>query len=217
MKQLYLSLLFIFFGLSSSYSQQAPITFGLGKPLELNKNAGVSGSPYLLPDFQKSELVTPGGRSLNNVQLRYNIYNQTIECSVDQQVYDVSDSIARFHFVESFEYPNIFIRIKSPQIKKPQAQFFEIIYKGKVSLVKAIELDISSGVDWYTKKAVKKFVIKSEYYALVNNELSKLGTNKKSVLNALGNSAKAKGYIDANNDVDFLSDTSLTKLFQYLN
>ena len=139
-----------------------------------------------------------------------------LECSVDQQIYNISDSIARFHFVESFEYPNIFIRIKSPQIKKLQAQFFEIIYQGSISLVKAIDVNISSNEDWYTKKTVKKFVIETEYYAFVNNELSKLGTNKKSVLNALGNSAKAKSYIDTN-DVDFLSDTSLTKLFQYLN
>jgi hypothetical protein len=44
----------------------------------------------------------------------------------------------------------------------------------------------------------------------------KLGTNKKSILSALGNNTKAKSYMDTN-DVDFLSDTSLTKLFQYLN
>jgi hypothetical protein len=206
--------LFISFQLGSiSYAQQSSLTIGLGKPLQTTSRTDISGSPYMFDEFQKGQLITQGGRSLSNVAIRYDIVSQSVEYLTDNQVYDITDSVAQFQYIDSTSEKNKFLKLKPAGAK---ASFYKVIVPGKYALLKKFEISITSDEDWFTKKISKKYVKKEDFYLLEGGKVSKLGTSKKAITALFKDNADLKAVVNSDN-VDARSENSLVSFFQKIN
>lgn len=215
MKIVYIAISLLALNVSISRAQQSSLTIGLGKPLTTHSVTDVSGSPFLTDSFQNSDVTTPGGHKLSNVPLRYNVYDQTIEYMVNSQIYDVTDSITRFSFTDSLTRINTFIKPVFLS-KNGKTFYYKILVEGNSSLLKSYAAEITTEEDWYTKKITKKYVTKSEYFLLADNKVTKLGTNKRSFIEAFNNDPKVKVQLDKQAP-DFKNETSLIHFFEGLN
>ncbi len=209
MKIVYIAISLFLFTFSISKAQQASLTIGLGKPLTSHSATDAAGSPYLTNNFQNSEVTTPGGHTLPNVPLRYNVYDQTIECMINNQVYDVTDSVMRFSYTDSVMQVNIFFK----QIGK--TIYYKLLVKGNYSLLKIHQAEIASDEDWYTKKVTKKYVIKSGYLLFDGSKAIPIGTSKKSFMAAFNNSPVINEQFDKNTP-DLKNESSLIDFFKEL-
>lgn len=215
MKLVYLAIPIFFLSLSSSYAQHASLTIGLGKPLKTHTAYDASGSPYLSETFQNSEVVTPGGQTLKGVPIRYNIYDQTVECMINGQVSDVTDSVASFTYTDSLLRVKTFFKPAAAISKNGKSFYYELLVKGEFSLLKRYRTEITSDEDWYTKKVTKTFTLQSEYYLLAHNKITDLGTSKKSLFAAFDNNPSVKEKFDKQHP-DLKNESSLIVFFKEL-
>lgn len=215
MKLVYLAIPIFFFSYSSSYAQQASLTIGLGKPLKTHSAYDASGSSYFSENFQNSEVVTPGGQTLTSVPVRYNIYDQTIECMINGQITDITDSVRSFSYTDSLMRVNTFFK-PAISFSKNDKRFYQLLVKGNFSLLKSYRAEITSDEDWYTKKITKRFIIKSDYFLLSSNRITELGTTKKSFIAAFNNNPSIKDKIEKVHP-DLKSEPSLIDFFKELN
>ena len=213
MKIVYLAISLFLITSSTSRAQQSSLTIGLGKPLESHSSVDITGSPYLTADFHSSQVTTPGNHTLTGVQLRYNVYSQTIECMVNNQIFDVTDSVSSFNYTDSVMQVNTFFKGAAPINAK--SIYFKILVKGNFSLLKSYEAEITSDEDWYTKKVTKKYVTKSDYFLFAGNKVTKLGTSKKSFITAFNNDPVVKDQLNKETP-DFKDESSLINFFTAL-
>ncbi len=209
MKIVYIAISLSLFTFSISKAQQASLTIGLGKPLTSRSATDAVGSPYLTPNFQSCEVITPGNHTLTNLPLRYNVYDQTIEYTINSQVYDVTDSVMRFTYTDSVMQVNTFFKQNGKSI------YYKLLVKGNHSLLKNYQAEISSDEDWYTKKITKKYITKSEYFLFDGTKITQLGTSKKSFMVAFNNSPVVKEQFDKETP-DLKDESSLINFFKAL-
>jgi hypothetical protein len=216
MKIVYLAISLFLFTVSNVKAQQASLTIGLGKPLETRSSSAIAGSPYLNSNFQNCEVLTPGNHTLTNVPLRYNIYTQALEYMVNNQAYDVTDSVMRFSYTDSAMQVNTFLKPAAFFSKNGKTIYYKLLVKGNYSLLESYQAEITTDEDWYTKKLTKKYIIKSEYFLLEGNKLTQLGTNKKSFMAAFNNNSTIREQVDKQTP-DFKDESSLITFFKVLN
>jgi len=214
MRIVYLAISLLLLSCSISRAQQS-LTIGLGKPLTTHSTNDIIGSPYLTENFQNGEVTTPGNHTLTGIQLRYNIYDQTVECMVNNQVFDVTDSVTSFSYTDSAMQVNSFFKPATFSSKNAKTIYYKSLVKGNFSLIKSYEAEITSDEDWYTKKVTKKYVIKSDYFLFADNKVTKFGTSKKSFITAFNNNPAVKGQLDKGTP-DFKDESSLINFFKAL-
>ncbi|MBB6108280.1 hypothetical protein [Mucilaginibacter lappiensis] len=97
------------------------------------------------------------------------------------------------------------------------ASFYQVIAGGKTQLLKHYRKVIRTDQAFNSATATKTFVLTDIYYLFANNQISRIKPNQKSILTALSDKTEQlKAYMKSN-AVDYKSDVSLAKLFNYYN
>ncbi|WP_342646871.1 hypothetical protein [Mucilaginibacter sp. CSA2-8R] len=203
-----LSFVLVFFA-ATAFGQQSALFLSLGKPLATKKSTATSGSSYLSDEFKKAEVLTNSGKKLPDLPLRYDILNQRVEYSTDNNVYDVTDSVRSFTFDASENHTGKFVKYNSPDGKV--SGFLEEIYTGKTNLYKLNTIKKTSEENFYTKQVTQKYTPNNIYFASSGDKFTKIGTSKKDFLNAFKGNQKVKAFLNST-DVDLNSDNSIISL-----
>ncbi|QJD97009.1 hypothetical protein HH214_14595 [Mucilaginibacter robiniae] len=216
MKKTFLLLLTSFLYLPVAFAQQpSPLFMSLGKPLRTQKGVNMSGSAYLNNDFQTATVTTTSGKQLKNLQVRYDMLNQRVECNMDNNLYDITDSVSKFDILSGMEnHTGKFIKVKNQDLKTPG--FLELVYADKVSLYKLNSVKIASQEDFYTKKVTKSYVPSSTYFVTVDDTFKKVGSTKKDFQTAFKGNDRVKSVLNAD-DLDLKTDVSGVALGEAIN
>lgn len=211
----HVSLLFAFVITSTlCFAQQSALYMSMGKPLKSKKSGNTVGSPYLNEEFQKAEITTNNGKKLTDLPIRYDELNQHIEYSIDNNLYDITDSVSKFTVPPSENHTGNFTKIKTADSKAPV--FLELVAPGKLSIYKLTTVKVNSEEDFYTKRVTQKLEPMITYYAFDGTKYQKIGNGKKDFQNFFKSNDKVKEIIKAD-DFNFNSDNSIAALAQAIN
>lgn len=98
-------------------------------PEEINKEIlkNIEGTPFLNPEFISGEVYTSDGNKIENVLLRYNIFNNKMEAKFNESLFQLSENlIRRIAFEErTFDYLSYTIA------DKENAGYLELIHDGE--------------------------------------------------------------------------------------
>jgi hypothetical protein len=124
----------------------------------------IAGSPYVTDEFADGECVSPGGRVFKNQHLRFNTYTGELEYLENGSVYILQSAISSFVIKtddENYVFKNGFMEVGL----KPSL-FFQVIYEGKVKLLKLHKTEIKETLDRTGGFAGYKYVNKSQFFLI---------------------------------------------------
>jgi hypothetical protein len=102
-----------------------------------NRYEGVKGSPFYHDDWVNGKVVFESGRTAENIQLKYNVYEDELLIlqSETGAIYTDKNNVTSFAFLHpDLQREEWFI--KYPHPKKPgSTQYFQVIFQGKVNLL----------------------------------------------------------------------------------
>ena len=206
------SILLVLVCLKSAYSQN--VTVGPGeKPLRISMNKeNVDGSPYFNEAYSESNIKTESKKELSLKLVRYNLYTQQLEYTdTDHAVYAIQDSVTSFSLVDSVKTKHSFVK------GSDALGFVEVIFEGKLSLLKKYIVKKQVVEDFYTKKKTAKFIRQNLYYTSKGGAIQQFQRTNKGLIKALADKkAQIAAYLKMEQpDLDM--DSGLIGVFKFYN
>jgi hypothetical protein len=192
---------------------------GLNKTNLMTKDEiDVKGSRYLTVGWAKGMVKMASGQIHKDMDLRYNQLDDELTFkNTDGSELSFQEPVAEFNITTVADdkkttrlFRNNFVPIKGTT----NLAFYEILYDGKIKLVKKNFKYIESYQPYITEAVVKTVMDKNKYYAVIDNKLTEFKNNKKS-LEVFGSKAdKIQEYISTNK-LDLKLEADLIKVFAY--
>jgi hypothetical protein len=107
-----------------------------------NRYEGVKGSPFYHEEWVKGKVLFESGRTAENIQLKYNVYEDELLILQPETgaIYIDKNNVSSFAFLH--QDPMIeewFIKYPHPK-KAGSSQYFRMVFKGKVNLLEHIKI-----------------------------------------------------------------------------
>jgi hypothetical protein len=141
---------------SLTYVYAAGGTFKLYRDIE--------GSPYISDAFLDGECISPNGRVFKNQRLRFNTYTGELEYLENENVYILQSPISSF--VMKTDEENYIFKNGFMEVGLKPSLFFQVIYEGKVKLLKLYKSEIKEVLDRTGGFAGYKYINKSHFYLI---------------------------------------------------
>ena len=206
---------------SNSENNQAIFEDLLIVPMRLPALQEVGGSLFLSPDYKPATIQIPSGKTISNIPVKFNIFNNAIMLQKDGQdmklesfrsvSYDqVQNDGTVKHFVFGSGYPEI--------DKQTEKTIYQVLSTGpKVHLLKYMSQKVEDAATLgdYSRREI---VTSEQYYIYVpGGAIKRIKGGKKDVAEALPDlSAKINEFVAANS-LKLKSEGELTMLFEALN
>jgi len=225
----YLLILVLFAGSLKGYSQSVYELRGTMDLFRANKMASgdwmkslseseIEGSPYFNDEFLKGTVYTTSKTKYEDVDLRYNIYNNQLEFKTpDGQVQGLATPEI-IEFVELGGYK--FVYAPYYVSKKISQGFFQIIEEGKATLYSRAEVTFKKAEEpgAYKEAEPAKFVRKPDiYYIRVGKDAAVRISRKKDLLEVFPDFKKEIAAFIKKNKVKPNKTDKLKELVQYYN
>jgi len=194
-----------------------------GKPYMEQSYTEVEGNPLLVNNWVEGAIDFVNGKTVT-IKVKYDLVK-------DALLFQNKSDTTAMYFVEPVkafklnnpvgEESDILLPIFNsgyPTIdSQTPASFYQVIARGKTQLLKHYRKVIRSDRAFNSATTVKTFVLTDIYYLFANNQISRIKPNQKNILTALSDKAEQlKAYMKSN-AIDYKSDVSLAKLFDYYN
>lgn len=175
----------------------------------------VKGSPFFLGAAFPGTLKFHNGNTKNNVQIKYDLYNEKVSFETDSLVFELDKLISEFSIMLPAEYGNtnlVFRNAASFGDPKKKGFYNVISESGKYVFIKEFKLRLVPDPANTLAKDYKMFEQYYEYflYDTASRNMEKIKLNKKSVLSFFENkSAVEKEMNDSKIDLSTESGVSL--------
>ncbi|WP_205503740.1 hypothetical protein [Rufibacter psychrotolerans] len=158
---------------------------------------GIAGSPYLFPDWANGRVKMANGTVYEGLKLRYDQLN-------DELIFTLEDGRPKafMHPVQEFTIKNestagviderLFRNGFAAIDGATEKSFYEVLQEGKTSLVKRTTKAIVEERAAGNRYATKQIKPTERYYLAIGPTLTKIRKDKKALLGALPDQAKAK-------------------------
>jgi len=149
--------------------------------------AEIKGSPYFSDEWLPGAIKANDGKVYNNVFIKLDeVKNQLLlKLKLNDEASESTVPIVEFR-VMHFGASKVF----KAQKVGAKTKFMEVIYDGKVSLLKLHQKDIMEDRAFNSATADKKIVESIVYYLSYNGEIQKVKLNSKNILTAFGDQRK---------------------------
>jgi hypothetical protein len=194
------------------YSLQDPVT---SKRFNSEKYSGIRGTPFLFDKWIKGTVNTPGG-AYQNLELKFNVYDNALFFNKDDESFELQDNILSFTLMPKPNDPSTHLLyrngIAGADLKGNE--YVQVLLEGTVGLYKR-DLKQLSEMSEINAGIVKTFANTSKYYIMKNNQLQFLKINKSEVLNILSDKQdKINAYI-TEKKYSFRKDAELVDVLKY--
>lgn len=212
MKKLFLALFLISI---SAYAFAQNVTVGPGaKPLLKSIiKTPVEGSPYFNTKYANGSIRTVSQKAFDIKNVRYNLENQQLEYTENDNIYAIQDSVQSFTLLDSAGNAHNFTKLKSDQSNG----FYETMADGNVALLKQYTVKKEIVEDWFTKKKNNKLVQHAVYYISKGGTFQKFVPSAKNIVTVLTDKKVLVTTYIKNEQLDPKQDDDLIKVFKYYN
>jgi len=191
-----------------------------GTAYRVVKYEDVKGTPFYNSEWLTGTVKLKNGSSFKNVSLKFNSYDQVVifksQTGVELAFVQPVEEFTVVNNGETVHFKNFF---NGPNSKSGNA-FYQIMYSGSTTLLKTVNKDITSTVDYGSSVTNKEFVdVKPAYFSLdSSNKPVRLKLDKKSILAIFSADKRAKieDFINKNN-LSFKEEKDVLSLFKYAN
>jgi len=177
------------------------------------------GSPYLHDFFQSGTVYIPSTEERFGYQMRYNIYNETIEIknSEDNSLYSVFRNSNYICTIGDKKFKYLEYTTKNDV---SQSGYFQEILSGKISLLVKYYCTyqgIKLGKPPVFHETPAKFITQKSYFLFDEENITLIPTNNKKFLELFGNNSnKVKSYIKRNK-LNSKSERDLMRIITFYN
>lgn len=211
------SLLFLCFGISAAFSQnvyslQDPVST---KNFNPEKYSGIRGTPFLVDKWYKGTVTTPKG-VYQNLELKFNVYDNALFFNKDDESFELQDDITTFTLMPKPDDASTYMiyrkGVSGADLRGNE--FVQVIYEGKASLYK-LDVKQVSEMSEINAGIVKTFTNVAKYYISKNGKLSFLKLNKNELLSALSDQQEKLQAFISEKKLSFRKDTDAVELLKY--
>lgn len=204
----------------SAYPQFVPLQDpGIpGKPLQVNENVPINGSPYLKDSWIYGNVRIRNGKMHNNLPIKYNVYTDRLEFRHGDGIFETEPSVVvEFSFLENNDtiiFRNGFSGIAGYK----QTAYFQILYKKKWTWLKktACKIITDPGSSYGSSK--NKTFNKEDFYFLLKNDggYHQFKKTKKSLLKTFADHHKEIEAFIENNDINFQNEGDFIMVLSFI-
>lgn len=196
---IYLTLVLTFFSFQLTAQKQI-ILVDNAIEIETDRYKDIKASPYLFQDWALATLVGTRGEETRDVQINYNGYNQEFEIlAKGKHITLDTDPYKEIKIISSDGKEEFFF--KRGLHKKYAFKFAQVIYNGEqVKFLEEFFADISDKKVENVGKTIvmQRFMKKSYYFILQNDELIRIKRKKKDFIKVLGHKSALEKFIKKN-------------------
>lgn len=175
---------------TASYAQQSNpfMSDANGRPLYMNVNYRIEGTPFVPENYQPADIVVASGKVYHNVRVKINLVeNQVLYLDESKNEMITSLPVTRVVFLNTLdEDGTLHDRIFEGHpdiINKTGALIFEVIEPGRISLLKNIKATYRDEQKYSEAGITRTFTQTESYYALLPaGELKKIEKGKEFML-----------------------------------
>jgi len=178
----------------------------------------IQGSPYLEDEFITGTVFTTSKKKIENVLLRYNIYNDDLEFKTPNNKILAIDNPKSIELADFGDYQMVYQKYLSG--KKIHSAFFKILEEGNATLFAKPDVYFQKEVKGDGIKADKpaKFVQKSDiFYITIGDAPAKKMVNKKDLIAVFENHSKEVSAYIKKNKIKVSKSKQLQQLVKYYN
>lgn len=189
-------------------------------PMRLPALQEVGGSPFLNPEYKPATIQIPSGKTISNVLVKFNIYNNAIMVQKDGQdmkletfksvAYDLTQEDGS---VKHFEFKNGYPEVD----KQTERSIYQVLSAGpKVHLLKYMsqKVEDANTLGDYSRREI---VTTEQYYVYVPGGAIKKVKGKKDIAEVLPDLSAKINEVVAANSLKLKSENELTMLVEALN
>lgn len=180
-----------------------------------DKNSPIVGSPYDNDEFQLGYIISKTNQKYNDIKLRFNIYNNSIEYKNEEgEIYSLSiPELFDFFTIGEKKYKYYPYSVN----KKVDKGYFSVISEGKATLLlkeRVIFKEATEPAAYKEAEPAKFNRVIGEYYIQIGEHEARRIGGKKDLIEIL--SADVEGFIKKNK-INQNKKEDLTKLIEYYN
>ena len=199
---------------SGIFSQNVLFDPVSGKIFNPEKYSDISGSPFLFDKWINGSVSTPRG-VYKNLQLKLDVYNNTIFFNKDDQAFEFQDQISGFILEPKSGDSLIYLKGLTGNGLRSE-QFVQVLALGKTSFYKS-EQRLFAEINQINKGIVKKFTTSVRYYININDKLQLIRLNKSELLGVLNDKLGLLEEFTRQNKIDYRREADVAKLIKHLN
>ena len=187
------------------------------KPYNIDKYAGVNGSPFFFENWMKATIVTNKGQ-YSLAQVKFDAYDNIIQFNQNDDLFEVSDQIVSFQLYAKPEdnKPTYFFEKGFSGNGLKSDQFVLVLVKGPVSFIRA-ESKALTDVNQINVGLIKTFTNVTRWYIIRNNAAQLVRLNKSEILPLLSDKAEQiQAYISAQS-LNMKKEEDFSKIIRYYN
>lgn len=183
----------------------------------IEKYAEIRGTPFFTDKWVKGSVLTTRG-VYENLELKFDIYDNTIFFNKNDEAFEMQDDIVSFTLMhkpgQPASYSHFQKGIVGPGLQGNQ--YVQVLEKGNISLYR-LYLKHVSEMSEVNAGIVKTFTNGAKYYTGKNNAATLLKTDRESVLVLLADKAEQVSSFISTNKISFKKEEDLIKIFKYYN
>lgn len=195
------------------YSLSDPVS---SKNFNAEKYSGIRGTPFLLDKWVKGTVTTPRG-VYQNLDLKFNVYDNSLFFNKDDESFELQDEIISFTLMPKEDPVTHLIYkrgISGADLR--EHQYVQVLLEGKMSLYK-LDVKQLSEMSEINAGIVKTFANTAKYYIGKNKDLQFVKINKTEILNALKDKqSQVEAFIN-DKKLSFRKDADVVEVLKYYN
>ena len=176
------------------------------------------GTPFLVDKWYKGIVNTPAG-AYKNLELKYNVYENTIFFNKDDYSYELTDNIVSFTLMPNPDDPKTYMvyrkGLASADFK--DNQFIMVLLEGTPASVYRLDEKQVHELSEVNAGIVKTFKNNNKYYINVNKQLQFVKLNKAEILAVLKDKQDKLEQFIADKKLSFKKENDLVELVKYYN
>ncbi len=187
------------------------------KVFNSSKYSEVRGTPFLFDKWMKGSVTIPRGTYVD-LQLKYDVYENTVYYNREDQTFEFQDPILSFILMpepgDSSSYMYFTKGVTAPGLK--ETQFVQVLAEGKIVLYKS-DIKLVSELNEINRGVVQSFNKSSRYFALKNNVMELIKLNKNEIMELLGDKEKEVNVFINNYKLSFKKEQDIIAIIDYYN
>jgi hypothetical protein len=187
------------------------------KNFNSEKYSGIRGTPFLVDKWYNGTVTTPKG-VYQNLELKFNVYDNTLFFNKNDESFELQDDIVSFTLMPKPDDAGSYLIYKRgiSGADLHDNQYVQVLLEGNTSLYK-LDVKQLSEMSEINAGIVKNFTNNAKYYIGKNHDLQFIKINKTEILNALKDKQdKIQASINEKK-FSFRKDADLIEVLKYYN
>lgn len=193
-----------------------------GRPLRLQSEFKVEGSPYYNDEYCEADVFLSNGKKYQNVKVKVNLVDNDIVFMNDKkEEMIVTSSVSKVHFYACERRSNkpVTIAALAPVMNQKGTTLYEILVDGSAKLLKKVSANYLDTKGYNEAGVTRTYTITETLYALLPGDAVpvKVQKSKNGVIELFTKNQQMVTAFIEKNKLRCKSDEDIAEIFQYYN